>query len=218
MENINITILQPEHMSNAKKATFGYRVVTLTEPAMNKGGCNGVAPNTMLGRVHKLTTYYNMLLGNNYQNTVNSRRISEGKEANFVAQAQRGTHWFDAFFNESDKELGKYYLKMGYRRSGSKSSFVYLVDGRVATEEEVATIEYYLQKKSDNKSQGLDNPYKYFTTKSENVLYVAQKKALFFRSERLVEYLDLIDFEPKEFEVVCSPEEYEAMLMNQSVR
>ena len=217
MENINVTILQPEHMTNAKKATFGYRVVTITEPSMNKGGRNGVAPNPLLGRVQKLTTYYNLLLGASYENRVNALRELEGKEANFVAQAQRGTHYFDAFFNESDKELGVYYLKMGYRRSGSKSSYTYLVDGRVATHEEVATIEYYLQKKSENKSQGLDNPYKHFTTKAENVLYVGQKKALFYRSERLVEYLDLIDFEPKDFEVVCSQEEYEAMMERQGL-
>lgn len=212
MNTTAISTITPEDLATAKKATFGYRVVTLTEPAMNKGGKMGVAPNPLYGRTAKLTTYYNMLLGADYGNNVNLEREREGKPTDFVSGSQRGTHYFDAFFNESDKEIGAYYLKMGYRRNGSKTSFVYLVDGRPATEDEIRTIEYYLKPKSDNKSQGVENPYKHFHTKGVNVLYVAQGEKVFFRSERLDEYTDLLDFTPKDFEVACSMDEYEAMM------
>lgn len=212
MNTATISTITPDHLLEAKKCTFGYRVVTLTEPAMNKGGRMGVAPNPLYGRATKLTTYYNLLLGADYENNVNLEREREGKPTDFVSGSQRGTHFFDAFFNESDREIGTYYLKMGYRRNGSKASFVYLVDGRPATEDEICTIEYYLKPKSDNKSQGVESPYKHFHTKDMNVLYVAQGEKVFFRSERLNEYTDLLDFTPKDFEVACSREEYEAMM------
>ena len=158
-------------VSAMNKAIFGVTIKTNTEPKMRKTN------NPYFGRVRKISTYTNAILGVEYQNAVNNRLERGGMEANYVAEAPKGKKQYNAFFYQSLKDESVFYLKIGmYKNTEVKS--VYEVDGRAATNEEVAEIKTFLQTSDGNvkkqQDAGLENEeqYRIVAPKFENVVSI----------------------------------------------
>lgn len=125
--------------------------------------------NPLYGRVTKHTCYLGVSFGANYSAEVNKRRIAEGKEGDFKAQ------------KSIYEDVNKYFVRKGeqlYLRlildKDVKSRSIFEVDGRPATEEEVATIKAFMPTKSAPKNQGLSegNEVQYRVVKIENIVAV----------------------------------------------
>ena len=158
-------------ISALKKGTFGVEITTATEPKMKKTG------NPFIGRVTKISVYYNAILGVSYENAVNGRLEKKGLERDYVSEAPRGKKWYNAFFYVSEKDSSVYYLKIGMRKNTTCRSH-YLVDGRPITESELAMLNEFLYKPSGtcNKQaeHGLeeDEQYRIVAPKLENVVEI----------------------------------------------
>lgn len=160
-----------EAVSKMNKGTFGIEIVTETEPTMRKTN------NPFLGRVKKITTYTNAILGVDYQNCVNNRLERNGCEANYIADAPKGKKHYNAFFYQSLTDEGTFYLKIGmYKNTKTASRFV--IDGHDATSEEVALLQTFIPAKNTTCQKqadaGLDTSEQYsiVTPKANNVLSV----------------------------------------------
>ena len=165
--------------ADLKKGQFGYTIVTKTEPKMNKTG------NPFLGRVEKISIYTNAMLGCNYSNIVNNRLKLEGKERNFVAQAPKGRKFYNAFFDQSEKDPETFYLKIAFYKERTHITTKYLIDGKLATAEQVAEIKQFLPKTySSAASQGLEekDEVKYIAVKFNNVAAIIQGEKLIFNN------------------------------------
>lgn len=157
-------------VSRMNKGVFGVEIVTETEPAMRKTN------NPFVGRVKKVTTYTNAILGVDYQNAVNNRLERNGNAADYQAETPKGKKHYNAFFYVSlDGET--FYLKIGmYKNTSSKST--YIIDGHEATNNEIEALKPFLQSKSYSVAKqaeaGLDeaNQYKIVTPKAQNVVSV----------------------------------------------
>jgi hypothetical protein len=125
--------------SNLTRNTFGIVVTANTEPKMRKTN------NPYMGRVRKVSTYTNVALGRDYQAAVNSRLEQSGEKADFVAAPPRGMHHYGqgGFLLQSDSDESKYYLRLTMNRN-TKIESRYMVDGRAATDAEVAEIKTFL--------------------------------------------------------------------------
>ena len=155
-------------VSKLNKGIFGVTIVTNTEPQMRKTN------NIYFGRVRKISTYTNAILGVEYQNVVNNRLERAGEEATYVAEAPKGKKHYNAFFYQSAKDENQFYLKIGmYKNTSVKST--YMVDGREATENELAEIKTFLQtsssevKKQTEAGLEAEEQYKIVAPKFENV-------------------------------------------------
>jgi len=104
--------------------------------------------------VTKRTTYQ-VTLNGIYQNMVNNQREREGKERDFKAKP----NWFEPVFdsvngsvvcNKNSKE--DYYLKVAVRSAVTSE---YFIEGRTATEQEIATIKKF-RSSSKPKNQGTE--------------------------------------------------------------
>lgn len=160
-------------VSKLNKGTFGIEIVTETEPAMRKTN------NPFVGRVKKVTTYSNAILGVDYQNCVNNRLERNGHVADYQAEAPKGKKHYNAFFYQSlDNET--FYLKIGmYKNTTTKST--YHIDGHEATTDELATLKTFLQSKpqtiAKQQEAGLDTTEQYHivTPKAQNVVSITAK-------------------------------------------
>jgi hypothetical protein len=166
MENTNINTI-----SKLNKGIFGVEVVTSTEPAMRKTN------NPFIGRVRKVSTYRNAILGVDYQNAVNGRLERKGETADYKSDAPKGKKWYNAFFYVSDKDENVFYLKIGMRKNTTVES-EYYVDGRIATASEVEEIKSFLTshsssvKKQENAGLNEEEQYRIVAPKLENVVCV----------------------------------------------
>lgn len=92
--------------------------------------------------VEKRTSLNNVQLCYSFESAVN-RHIDAivGKSADdYKASAPKGMHWVKyPLILESDKEQGKYYLRM-YLCKNTKSEKTYFCDGKEATQEQLAKI------------------------------------------------------------------------------
>lgn len=160
-----------------KSGQFGYTIITATEPRMNKTN------NIYYGRVKKISVYKNAMMGCNYGNIVNNRRESEGKTADFGAQAPKGKTIFNKFFYQSAKEPETFYLKIIFYKTQTKVESSYLVDGRPATDQEIQEIKTFMPKPSSAAPyQGLEeeNEVKIVAPKWDNVLQIKQGDKVIF--------------------------------------
>lgn len=148
---MNIQKVVDEVSAKLNKGQFGYVVVTKTTPKMNKTN------NPYFDRVEKISTYSNAMLGCSYSNVVNNRLQNEGKEANFTAEAPKGREKYNAFFDRSLKDPNTYYLKIAFYKQQTKVTSNYLVDGRLATAEELEQIKTFMPSRSSSAAhQGLE--------------------------------------------------------------
>jgi hypothetical protein len=109
------------------------------------------------------TTEYNVLLNGTYVDRINKIRIKEEKEANFVPKKPWHIKIYDSKNGsivakrsevENDLPITEVYLLCA---CGSAKSYDYTIQGKPATEQEVATIKYYKVNRSlqASKSQGV---------------------------------------------------------------
>lgn len=167
---------------NVKKATFGIEVQTLTEVRMNKTN------NPYLGRVTKITTYRNAMLGVDYANAVNNqleRVVGEGVEK-YDVQKAFGMHRYDDFFMQSDKDENQFYLSIIEYNGTTKVESIVLLDGKPCTSEERESIRMFEVKKSTNIKKQLDaglseeQQRRINRPKVQNVVYIKQGAKVIF--------------------------------------
>jgi hypothetical protein len=93
-----------------------------------------------------------------YENAVNNRLAREGKDKDFEAQKLPWGEWFVA--NKIIAHKGKFYLRYYDINNGNVLNKAYFVNGKPATEDELAIIKEY--EKSTNKpsnTQGLSEEH-----------------------------------------------------------
>lgn len=132
------------------------------------------------------TTEYSILLNGNYADRINKIRIKEEKEANFVPKKVWHTKLFDSkngsiVAKRSEVENGlpitEIYL---FCACASAKSYDYTIQGKPATDEEVATIKFYKANRSlqASKSQGVseENAIIVTTIASSNLIELRANK------------------------------------------
>ena len=153
------------------KAMLGNKVqfasiLTVTDPKMNKGGRKnketGEYPNPMFNsdgtcRVMKRTKTV-VMLNNNYASAVSNRtEKTSGERKEFDADGMSGREWVEGYENLISKATNgsdTLYLRTYFNMGNNNTPHVeYLVDGRLATDDELEIIKSYLPKKSESKKQ-----------------------------------------------------------------
>ena len=94
---MNYNLLKAEVKKSQSKVSFAH-IVQLTTVKMNKGGTQGRPVNQFLNRVTK-ETKATIMLGNNYETSVNNRLKKTGSEETFKTEAMRGREWLEGFEN-----------------------------------------------------------------------------------------------------------------------
>lgn len=145
-----------------KKGIFGNKVVTITEPKLLKRG------NPLIGQeVRKITFYSNIGLGISYENTMNNKREKKGDERNFEAEKPSGMSWEAfPFILKSDKNPSQKYLRMQFY-ANTKVKSVFLINGKLATPNEMETIKQFTPKKSESE-------IKVVSIKLQNIVKIKQ--------------------------------------------
>ena len=149
-----------------KKGLFGNKVVTITEPRMNKRN----NPFILNGdSVQKITYYTNVGLGISYENATNNKLTKMGEDANFEAEKPKGMTWEHyPFILRSDKNPNQKYLRLQYY-ANTKVKSLYMVNGKLATPQQVETIKAFLPKSNNS-----DTLIKVVSVKIENVAKIKQ--------------------------------------------
>jgi hypothetical protein len=142
MEKIKLTTEQfVNFIANLKGCQF-VNVIALTDADMNKRN------NEFYGRVKKFTITP-MQINFDYEKAVNNRLKKEGKEPNFSAEGRKWGQWLH--FNKVATHNGEYYLRC-YCVKNSRPRTYYLLDGRIATEEEFAEFSQFFRLMLDPKN------------------------------------------------------------------
>lgn len=165
-----------------KRNTFGVVIVVETIPTMRKTN------NPFLGRVSKVSTYTNVALGRDYENAVNN--VGERTDANttrtFKADAPKGQTWSDyPYFLQSIKDSEQFYLRMTMNKN-TKIDSVFYLDGRLATDTEVADIKFFISSSNGSAKQadyGIkeEDFVRPISVKVENIISVQQGTISFNR-------------------------------------
>lgn len=122
-------------------------IVTNTEPRMRK------TDNPLFGHVRKQTTFNHIVLGVDYGTSVNNKSERVGNGEHIEVEKPNGKSWvIPQLILKSDKDENQLYLRTTKRKTTIAESF-YLVDGRPATEQEVAIIKQFLQAPAPSKKQ-----------------------------------------------------------------
>lgn len=153
-----------------RKGQMGICVTYLVDASMNKTN------NPYYGRVKKLTTISNARLGVSYTNCVNGKLERMGEQPNY--QAGKSTTDFVNDFIQVSKDGTKYYLKVGIN-SRTTTDSVYYLDGRIATDQEMADIKNHLKKSAPSQRQiaagiDADEVYRHITPNVENIIHIWQ--------------------------------------------
>jgi hypothetical protein len=137
-----------EFIQGIKKGTFGITMIAVTEPKMNKRG------NPYYGRVVKATYMSNVALGYDYQNVVNNRLERVGLDGNFQAEKPKGKSWFNyPYILVSDSDSDIKYLRCTMRNNTISKS-VYILDGKIVTDNIlVEEIKSFIPKSSSSSKQ-----------------------------------------------------------------
>ena len=158
-----------DFIGSVKRGTMGVQMVTITEPKMNKRN------NPFYGRVKKVTYLSNVMLGYDYENTVNSRREKEGKECDFTADGMSGREWdMYPYILQSTKNQEQKYLRTTMV-SNTTSKVIYIIDGnKTASDDEVSIIKSFMPKSNSAQKQGLDYEVVVRDFKVENIVFLKQ--------------------------------------------
>ena len=113
--------------------------IASTEPSMVKKDRGTKVPNPFLGRVRKFSKVVATAGDFDFENAVTRQRLRENPEAEKYTVGQRtwGSHVEGSGLVEHN---GKFYMRVLHPKSES----MYIVDGRPATNAEVAEIKRYL--------------------------------------------------------------------------
>ena len=154
MERIKMTREQfREFVGNINGCKF-INVIALTDADMYLKG------NPFRGRVKKFTITP-MQFGYDYENAVNNRLEREGKERTFSADNLPWGAWVEGMRNKVLTHKGMMYLRT-YCVRNRKPKTYYLVDGVLATAEQMLEIKQWLKPTSVSIKQenaGLDEEY-----------------------------------------------------------
>ena len=157
-----------DFVNNINKGTFGIQMVSVTEPKMNKRN------NPYYGRVQKITYMLNVMLGYNYENVVNNQLAREGKVANFVADAPKGREWdMFPYILKSTSDSEQMYLRTTMGKV-TKVKSIYIIDGKIASDNEVIAIKSFMPKSNGNTNQGTDVEIVVRDFKLENIVLLKQ--------------------------------------------
>jgi hypothetical protein len=118
---------------------------------------------------------YRVILNANYANVVNNQRVREGKEADFVPKA----NWHEKVYDSVNgsivrnrKDHDSTYLSAIVQSADVQQFFV---DGREATESEIATIKSFTPQKSAA-NQGVEKEVIFRTIKIGNIESITVNK------------------------------------------
>ena len=138
----------------------------------------GIPKKVISGVVTKLVTT-SCQVNYSYESEVNNRLEKQGSERVFKAQSLPWGAWVEGFENKLIEHKGNLYLRY-YDVANAKPKVVWLVDGRLATEDELfAIMEYIVAKNAKNTSNrqaevGLtDNQVSPKVVKVENILHLS---------------------------------------------
>lgn len=159
VQTISVSELKDKLLTKGCKAVS---IVLNTVPKMNKNVEKGV-PNPYYGRVTK-RAYYGVLIGFNYENSVNNQLFREGKEGDFEAVARAyGEHVEGTPVIEHN---GKFYLQCKLQRTISTQFYV---DGEPVEE---SVVEPYIVKSKPSARQaaaGVEKEVKPFNPLLTNI-------------------------------------------------
>ena len=139
--------------------TKGY-MVSVTEPKMNKRG------NELFGRVKKVCGW-GFDTNADYSRKVNLQLEREGKEANFEALPTWAEPVNKVVYRHKEKTEQLYASVYPTTNFGYFEK--YFVDGRPATESELAIIEIFTPEKSESSRQGTEKTIQIRRIKMENI-------------------------------------------------
>lgn len=124
-------------------------VVSVTEPKLLKRGnpYNGM-------KVEKITKAV-LQYGYSYENAVNNR-IAEGEE--FKADELPWGEWVEGFENKILMHKGELYARF-YEKKNDHREVIYLINGQIATEEQVAIIKQFTPKSNSKKQEEVGLEY-----------------------------------------------------------
>ena len=129
-------------VSGINKTQFGLAAVTTTEPRLR-------APKScpFTGRVTKVTYYCGFTFAS-YANAINGASAAKsGVTETFVADAPSYAHYVAGLENillQSNKDNEQYYLALTGKECNMTIRSTYLVDGKVATAEQMAELAEWL--------------------------------------------------------------------------
>jgi hypothetical protein len=143
MERIKMTFSQfSDYLNNLKGCQF-INLYALTDAKMY------LRNNPYKGRVKKFNTVQ-LQFNYNYEQAVNNRLEREGKEPNFSTEKLPWGKW--VFRNKVIAHNGELYMRT-YRVRNSNEHTIYLLDGHLVSEEEMADIQKWLKPESTSSKQ-----------------------------------------------------------------
>lgn len=156
-------------LANTNGASF-VTITTLTEPKMRKTN------NPLFGRVLKFAVR-NCQFGYDYEKAVNNRLEKEGKERSFSANKLPWGEW--AVFNKIIAHKGNLYGRF-YVAKNCVVKSAYIVDGRLATAEEVAIIKTFETERTESARQSesglFENQVKPYDVRLDHILRITSDK------------------------------------------
>ena len=173
MAQVVITSEQLAQVLNDTKGCQFVNIFSLTEPTMRKTN------NPYINRVMKLTCQ-SMQFGYDYTTAVNNRLKAQGLEANFDGDKLPWGQWVHR--NKVIAHKDKLYIRV-YDYKNAPKKTIYLLDGRIATKEEIADFKQFFSQKSESKKQseyGLtENQVSPKVFKFENLVRVTINKTIY---------------------------------------
>lgn len=150
METIVMTFTQfANHLANVKVGGEFVNVVMNTEPEMNKG--RGANRNPYLGRVRKISVA-NYRFNADYERICRAKQARNGEEPTFIADAMSGRHWLVRNKVEQSNKDNTLYMRL-YVAPNDGYKAIYLVDGKMATPNQLAEIKSWFPKKGYSQKQ-----------------------------------------------------------------
>jgi len=153
-------------LKQVEKSTF-INVTMETVPTMNKTGNPFYNSETKKFNVKKLSTC-NYLIGNSYEDRVNSNEQKEGLEGDFVSLKPSGKHHVSKCVLVDDKTETTHYL-MVERFDEVKPKVQYTKDGQPMNEIDRMILNDWLTKSSDTTRQEQERVVSVITPKIENI-------------------------------------------------
>lgn len=142
-------------VNGINKTQFGLSAVLVTEPRLR-------APKScpFSGRVKKVAYYCGFTFAS-YANTINGASAAKsGATADFKADTPSYAHYVEGMANvllQSNKDESQYYLALTGKEANMTIKTTYLVDGHVATPEEMASLAEWLYQPSKVSAKQIDH-------------------------------------------------------------
>ena len=153
-------------------------------------GDGGIPKKVINGKVTKIVKT-ECQLNYSYENAVNNRLEKIGEERNFKAQSLPYGEWIKGYENKLIEHKNEIYLRYYNVPNKKADETIWLVDDRLATDEEKALIFSYLKakkEKEESKTQfekGLkENQVQVRTTKVKNIIRLAVNGCEYIKKEK----------------------------------